>query len=143
MGTGASRTLETGFSFDALAGAFAYREQSSLQFLPELGVAYQGGPSPGGTYFRAGASVLYGNLIFSGGLSAHGLVGGSSAGFAAGFRAGAIIQTLLTGITLNLGYQFLPTATDNRHAFVGTLSVNPIPLILGIWFASSFFRALR
>ncbi|MFO0556865.1 MAG: hypothetical protein U0269_02485 [Polyangiales bacterium] len=140
MGTGASRNLETGFSFDAIAGAFGYRERSSVQFLPELGVAYQGGPSPGGTYFRAGTSVLYGNLLFSGGLSAHALIGGSSAGFAAGLRTGVILQTLLTGITVDLGYQFLPTATDNRHAFVGTLSVNPIPLILGIWFASSFFR---
>jgi hypothetical protein len=143
IGTGASRNLETGFSFDATAGVFGYRDRLSVQFLPELGVAYQGGPSPGGTYFRAGTSVLYGNLVFSGGLSAHALIGGSSAGFAAGLRTGVILQALLTGITVDLGYQFLPTATDNRHAFVGTLSVNPIPLILGILFASAFFRSLR
>lgn len=143
MGTGATRNLETGFSFDATAGVFGYRERSSVQFFPELGVAYQGGPTPGGTYFRGGGSVLYGSLVVSGGLSAHALIGGSSAGFAAGMRAGVIVQTLLTGITLDLGYQFLPTAIDNRHAFVGTIAINPIPLILGIWFASGFFRFLR
>jgi hypothetical protein len=154
MGPGASSSFEGGFSFDATVGVIAFQEADSfglwrlgVQFLPELGLATQSGPSPGGTYFRAGSSVLLGTPIISGGLSAHGLVGGSSAGFAAGLRSGAIVQFLLTAITIELAYQYLPTATDNRHALVGTIALNPIPVIALLFmtsiFSSQYLRWIR
>jgi hypothetical protein len=129
MGDGASRNFETAFAFDFTAGLFLHKDRTTFMFMPEIGVSYQGGPSPGGTYFTAGSSVFYGNMLFGGGLLARGLIGGSSSGFAGGFRTGLVLQGLLASITVDLSYQFLPTATDNRHGFVGTVSINPLPLV--------------
>jgi hypothetical protein len=142
-GEGASRTHETGFAFDFNAGLFAYKERASVQFLPEIGVSYQAGPSPGGTYLTVGGSVLYGNMLFSGGLLARGMLGGSSSGFAGGVRTGLALQALFTSVTLDVGYQYLLTGGNNQHAFVGTISVNPMPLVGALFLATMFGRIFR
>lgn len=140
-GTGASRRNEAGFAFDATAGMIAFKDGRSFQFMPELGVSYQAGPTPGGTYFTLGTSALYGSMLFSGGVLARGLLGGSSAGFAAGLRAGVVLQFLYTSLSLDLSYQYLPTAIDNRHGVVATLSFNPVPLV-GALFLGAFFHSI-
>lgn len=143
LGPGARSSLEGGFAFDFTAGLLAYRDRPTVQFMPELGVSYQGGPTPGGTYFTAGLSALYGSQLFSGGLAMRGMMGGSSAGFAGGVRSGLVFQALFTSFSLDLGYQYLPTAVDNRHAFVATVSVNPVPLIAGLFILDTLFRLGR
>ena len=58
-------------------------------------------------------------------------------------RSGLVLQAFFTSFTLDLGYQLLPTATDNRHAFVATLSVNPVPLIAGLFFFNALLGRWR
>lgn len=138
-GQGALRTNEAGFAFDATAGLIAFRERRGFQFMPELGVSHQVGPTPGGTYFTLGTSALFGTMYVSGGVLARGVFGGNAAGFTGGLRTGLVVQFLYTSISLDLSYQLL-TAIDNRHGFVATLSFNPVPLV-GALFLAAMFRS--
>jgi hypothetical protein len=143
MGPLASGSIDTAFALDVRAGAIGYRDESrDWQIWPELGVAYQTGPSPGGTYFTAGLTALYGSLLFSGGLGAHALVGDARTGLGAGVRSSLVLQGLFTALTVDLSHQFIRVGPEDRHEFRATLAINPIPIIAGFFLMSGFFRVI-
>jgi hypothetical protein len=143
MGPLASGSIDTAFALDVRAGAIGYRDESSdWQLWPELGVAYQSGPTPGGTYFTAGLTALYGSLLFSGGLGAHAVLGDARTGLGVGARSSLVLQGLFTALTVDLSHQWVRAGPDDRHEFRATLAINPIPIVAGLFFMGGFFRAL-
>lgn len=138
IGNAVAGSLDSGFAFDARLGALRYHRRRGLQLWPELGVAYNGGPAPGGTYFTAGLAALYGTLQFSGGVGASLVVGDARTGLGAGVRTSVVLQTALTSLSVDLSHQYLSVGTENRHEFRATLGINPIPLI----FVATFIRGI-
>lgn len=133
IGNTATGALDSGFAFDARAGALRYTERRSrLQLWPELGVAYNAGPAPGGTYFTAGLSALYGGLVFSGGVGANLVFGDARTGVGVGLRSSLVMQFAATSLTVDLSHQYLNVGPENRHEFRATIGLNPLPLILAV-----------